>query len=322
VARINAASDGSTVVVNAGTTVNIPVNVFAALKDNDIDLEINIANYTWTVNGYDIGELPQNVRNVNMRVTAVSDAGAASLTNGQEIAFLQMANNGALPFLASLTWEVGKEYAGETIYLYSYEAVTGELAFAGTAVADADGFVTLDMGYAEASLYAISAVPLIVTPPQEEVDEAPATQAPVQQMVLNEATASAYGVLQPFRTIINEDGQGYSGISIRAYGRFMGLTDAEIDAGWNAATNTATITGTHSNGSTVTVVLTQDSNTATVNGVTHDIAAYVYYLSGNHGTVYVRNIGDRLYLPLRFVSVAFGSDVHWDTETNTATITR
>ena len=72
---------------------------------------------------------------------------------------------------------------------------------------------------------------------------------------------------------------------------------------WNAAKRQATITG---NG--VTIVLTIDSTTATVNGkaVTLDSPAFIQ--------------NDRTYTPVRFIAEALGAQVEWNATTRQAVI--
>ena len=78
---------------------------------------------------------------------------------------------------------------------------------------------------------------------------------------------------------------------------------------WNEATQTVTLTGPDANGvNDVTVVLTVNSNQAMVNGNNVDIATFATE-SGPAGSVSTLNIGDRTFIPLRFIANAFGYQV-------------
>jgi len=97
----------------------------------------------------------------------------------------------------------------------------------------------------------------------------------------------------------------------RVFANFVGAT---MD--WNDAARTATFTGTSRQGTPVTVVLTLDSPTATVNGQTVDIAeaAMQPALRGNIRPVV---IAGRQYVPARFLANAFGIPIEFTAGTVT-----
>ena len=78
---------------------------------------------------------------------------------------------------------------------------------------------------------------------------------------------------------------------------------------WNQEKQQATIV----NGN-VTVVLTNKSTTATVNGVKHTLLAAPQIVTVN------ADGGGRIMVPLRFVAEAFDYDVDWDNSTRTAIV--
>jgi hypothetical protein len=61
--------------------------------------------------------------------------------------------------------------------------------------------------------------------------------------------------------------------------------------------------------------------TGTINGVAHDIGEYSGSVPAGSAVVYVTPDG-RIYLPMRFLTTAFGNNLEWDAETATATIHR
>jgi len=86
------------------------------------------------------------------------------------------------------------------------------------------------------------------------------------------------------------------------------------EAHWDDETSTATITGTNSLGTQVSIAVQSGNTNATIQvanepAQTVDIATYVGFNSGPAGSVSVVNRNSNVFLPLRFVSEAFGYTV-------------
>jgi hypothetical protein len=152
-------------------------------------------------------------------------------------------------------------------------------------------------------------------PPAPEVIEVPAppiiVEVPAPQPVVyrfNEFTPAIHGVANPFRFETNVEGNLVGFMSLRAFAYMLGSTGDQIS--WNQATNTATVTGTHLHGHDVTVTVTPGNPRAQVTGIpgTVDIAEFAG-ASGPIGTISPINIGGTVFLPLRFVTNAFGYEV-------------
>ncbi|MCL2841169.1 MAG: copper amine oxidase N-terminal domain-containing protein, partial [Defluviitaleaceae bacterium] len=101
------------------------------------------------------------------------------------------------------------------------------------------------------------------------------------------------------------DGNVVSMLNPRIFADFIGG-----DIEWVEATQTVTFSGPDSNGSPVTVVLQVGSNTATINGVTHDIASFSG--SGPANSVSTIISADRTFVPLRFLANAFLLPISFD----------
>ena len=117
------------------------------------------------------------------------------------------------------------------------------------------------------------------------------------------------GVDDPFRWVDTPGTNLRVGfLSARAFGYIInGSPDVGVE--WNEATNTATITGEDINGNSVSVVMTVGSNIAQINGVPTDIAAFAG-ASGPDGSIQVVPTPDgRIFLPIRFLTNAFGRTV-------------
>jgi len=122
------------------------------------------------------------------------------------------------------------------------------------------------------------------------------------------------GVDEPFRWVPLAGTDLRVGfVSARAFAFFVnGSPDTGVN--WNAATNTATITGQDVFGNAVSVVMTVGSNIAQVNGTPVDIATYAGQ-SGPAGSIQVVPTPDgRIFLPLRFLANAFGRTVQAEGE--------
>jgi hypothetical protein len=146
------------------------------------------------------------------------------------------------------------------------------------------------------------APPPISTPPP----------APVQPLVLNVFTPPMEGV-RPF-VMVQVDAQTKIGaISPRVFTNFIGGTVDFVDG-------VAILRGLHKEtGGAVEVTMTANATTATVNGVTLDIADYSG--SAGYGSVFVYvSESNNFYVPLRFMTKAFGYDINWNPITATATI--
>jgi len=127
---------------------------------------------------------------------------------------------------------------------------------------------------------------------------------------LNVAMQTMFGVDHPYiKQTIPGTNTGYGAVSARVFGRFLGMSDDEIQASYSEANRTFTLVGSNKSGETVTVELTQDSPNAVINGNTVDIAEFSGYAAGYRGTVQVVTVNARTYLPLRFLANAFEKGV-------------
>lgn|GEM_PF-2396680 len=87
----------------------------------------------------------------------------------------------------------------------------------------------------------------------------------------------------------------------------------DVGVTWNELTNTATIQGQDINGNPVTVVLTMGSNIAQINGVPTDIATFDG--TAPSGSIVITPTPDgRVFLPLRFLTNAFGLAIAYEGE--------
>ena len=67
----------------------------------------------------------------------------ANASGGQPVLIASFNHSGKLPGEARITFHVGAEYAGETLYYYYYNHATGELEFRQSAVVDSEGNIVI-----------------------------------------------------------------------------------------------------------------------------------------------------------------------------------
>lgn len=125
-----------------------------------------------------------------------------------------------------------------------------------------------------------------------------------------------YGFKPIIFLTLADAGYKYGLIHIREFSDFIGAT-----AQWDAATATATLTGTDRDGAPLVITLASGQPFITVNGITHDIADYAG-ASQLHGRYTAYNANGAIYLPFRAVTHAYGGALAWDEATATVTITK
>ena len=139
--------DGDTVEVkvNNGDVV-IPKKVFAALKDNDITLKINLLDkkgeptYFLSFNGLDVVE-PMDF---HVGVSEGSSKGSAILKKLETNTFaILLKQTGEWTLKATLGVALGNRQNGISYALYQYE--NGEFTLVSTSVADSNGFLRFDL---------------------------------------------------------------------------------------------------------------------------------------------------------------------------------
>jgi len=137
--------------------------------------------------------------------------------------------------------------------------------------------------------------------------------------------ARAQGVVgTPFLLLPSPVDQGVhvAYIALREFGEIVG----DLNPSWNDENGrlTAQVTGTHRDGSTVTVVVERGRHEAIIyraGGEQQivDIAAFVEGASGTRVYPHLSAEGN-FFLPLRFFAQAFGFNVSWDGATSQVTL--
>jgi hypothetical protein len=155
---------------------------------------------------------------------------------------------------------------------------------------------------------------IVLVPAETPADTTPAAPVAViasQSLTLNEWSRNMYGVEKPFMMVQVSPTLSAGMLSARVFGEFFGK-----DVVWDSPNGI--VKGTASDGSEVEVVLVAGSTTASINGADHDIASYSESAPAGLVSVYVEN--GSFYVPLRFMTKAFGYQLEWNAATSSVTI--
>lgn len=154
VASITTAKAGDTYTVDMSEATVVPKDVLEAAKGKDVDIVLDMNGYKWTINGNNIQA--DNLKDINLSVDTDSDAipddVISELAGNNPVKQISLAYSGDFGFKASLTYNIGSEYAGKYGNLYYCDS-TGRMIFQNAGTIDADGNISLN--FSHASEYAV-----------------------------------------------------------------------------------------------------------------------------------------------------------------------
>lgn len=172
VENIQNAAAGQTVTVDMGSATVVSKDILEAAKGKDVDIVLDMGGYTWNINGEDIAA--SNLSDINLEVTMgttnIPNNLVSALAQGRPVQQISLTHNGDFGFRASLTVNVGSQYAGQYGNLYYYDS-DGRMVFMNAGAIGENGNVTLS--FSHASDYAI-----VIS--DEELSQADADRANVQ----------------------------------------------------------------------------------------------------------------------------------------------
>lgn len=149
VQEIKGASTGSTVQVDMGNATVLSKKILEAAKGQDVNIQLNMGSYTWTINGKDIKA--SDLKDIDMKVTMNTDAIPSSvvkkLAGDNPTMQLSLAHEGDFGFQAKLTLNVGSQYAGKFGNLYYYDS-DGKLVYINSGKVAESGNVSLTFSHA------------------------------------------------------------------------------------------------------------------------------------------------------------------------------
>lgn len=149
VSEINNASQNQVIEVDMGNSVYVPVEVLSSLKGKDVTVLLNMQGYSWKINGKDI--IADNLKEINLEVVLntneIPNNFIENVSNGNTVKQLTLLYSGEFGFTATLSYNIGKEYAGKTVDLYYYNP-EGKMEFQNSAIVDESGNVGLKFSHA------------------------------------------------------------------------------------------------------------------------------------------------------------------------------
>ena len=154
VEEAKSAEEGSSIVIemtteDGETATEIPVAVLETVKGKDVEIVLDMGDYSWTINGKDIQA--EQLEAINLQVIIDSDAIETSIVeefaDGAPARQITLVHDGEFGFKAILTINVGSQYEGESGNLYYYNN-HGKLEFIDAGQIDAAGNVNLEFSHA------------------------------------------------------------------------------------------------------------------------------------------------------------------------------
>lgn len=151
--EINKAQEGAVVDVPIRNNEPLPVTILETLKGRDINVVFEFENYSWTINGKSITDLPEDIKSYDLSVKTIDDPELGELANGEDVLQIEISHNGEFPFVGQLTYNVDPSLNGKTVYRYYYDEVLKKLVFQDKTIVK-DGKVTFY--FEHASKYVIT----------------------------------------------------------------------------------------------------------------------------------------------------------------------
>lgn len=176
VAAIQKTQDGKTYTIEMEDATVVPKDVLEAAKGKDIDVVLQMNGYKWTINGKNIKA--DNLKDINLAVdtnaNAIPGNVISDLAGNNPVKQISLAYSGDFGFQASLSYNIGKEYAEKYGNLYYYDS-TGKMIFQNAGAIDADGNVSLTFSHASEYAVVITDTPATTDGTKESVKDAPKT---------------------------------------------------------------------------------------------------------------------------------------------------
>ena len=154
VTKIEEAEEGETIVIemakdDESVATEVPVEVLEAAKGKDVEIVLDMGDYSWTINGQDIkaSELEAINLEVSLDKEAIAPTVVEKLAGDKPVQQVSLTHNGNFGFKADLTINLGSEHAGKYGNLYYYDS-TGKLVFMNAGLIAADGSVSLNFSHA------------------------------------------------------------------------------------------------------------------------------------------------------------------------------
>ena len=155
----NAATTGkeTTIKIDMKDATSIPVDVISLIINTNINLVLNMKDYSWTISAKDVDtkewlEFEKNNTAVDLLVTKITDKDVLSsmdkaLDSNKGLCYLDIKHDGAIPFNAVLSYCVGEEYAGNSLFYNYYNENEGKVEPTGYGKVNEKGFMKISFNH-------------------------------------------------------------------------------------------------------------------------------------------------------------------------------
>ena len=145
---IAAATEGSTVAVDMGTTTIVPAAVLAAAAGKDVNITMKVGGVLWTINGKSIAEAKDVNLGLQLGTSNVPAEVAGTVAAGKEAIQMHLDFDGAFGFEATATLVMDAKNAGKIVNVFYYNPSANGLEFVTSGKIAADGAVELVLSHA------------------------------------------------------------------------------------------------------------------------------------------------------------------------------
>lgn len=159
ISEIDFVADYSRVRVNMNGTYELPKDVVSHIQNRNINLELNMSNAVWTINGLDVTK-PKTVNmRVSERTNKIPESVLDNLSGELKPKEYRLYHSGDFGFKATLTLNVGKRYNDYYAALYHYNTKTKQPEFIDESLVE-NMLVTFELTHASYYAVAFNSVPM------------------------------------------------------------------------------------------------------------------------------------------------------------------
>lgn len=146
---LNEAGKGEFVRIDMGNATVVSKEILEAAKGKDVNIQLNMNGYTWTIHGASI--LANNLKDINLKVIPdtnnIPGKTIQALAGDNPTRQLTLAHEGDFGFKATLTLNMGNEYSGKYGNLYYHDS-DGKMVFINAGQISPNGDVSLEFSHA------------------------------------------------------------------------------------------------------------------------------------------------------------------------------
>lgn len=149
--------DGETVNIKMNGMTELPQNIVSNIAGRDIDLMLDMGDYSWTVNGMSV----TNAKSVDMsvrKIDKIPESTVREFFGDLKTVQLELHHNGDFGFIAELTIDIGNRYSGMFANSYCYRSKNFEFGDSSEIV---NGKARLRFTHASRWLIAIDSSPVL-----------------------------------------------------------------------------------------------------------------------------------------------------------------